>query len=104
MSIRFSRVKAMTNEKSALFLVSGIPQSQADLEGWTAFQEFVADLKENECITVCVETFIYGEGETLDATPEEIAYLYMRISSRSDFIETRTEKVSEFEVFIWLKK
>ncbi len=99
MSIRFSRVTAMTSEKAAIFLVGGIPQSAEDLEGWTAFQEFMADIK-NRPVTACVETFTYGEGEAVDATPEEIAYFYKRTEMRSDFIETRTAKVQESEIFI----
>lgn len=99
MSIRFSRVTAMTNEKSAIFLVGGIPQSVEDLKGWTAFQEYMADIK-NIPVTVSVETYTYGEGETVDATPEEIAYVYKRIEMRADFIETRTVKIGESEFFI----
>ena len=104
MSIRFSRVKAMTENKASIFLVGGVPQSPADLEGWTAFHAFTEDLKDNAQITVCVETFVYGDGEPNDATPEEVAYIYMRIERRPDFIEARTEKASESEFFMWLDK
>lgn len=95
MSLRFSRVKAMTDNIASIFLVGGVPQSQADLDNWTAFRSFAEGLKENVQITVCVETFVYGEGELNDATPEEIAYFYMRIDKRPDFIEARTEKIGE---------
>lgn len=104
MSIRFSRITAMTNDKAAVFLVGGIPSTQADLDPWAAFSDFIADLKENEAITAKVETFLYGEEEPFDATPEEIAYFYKRIAMNSDFIENRTEKLSETELFLWLQK
>lgn len=104
MSIRFSRVTAMTTEKAAIFLVGGIPVSQEDLDGWTAFQDFTADLNENTVITVSVETFEYGEGEQCDATPEEIAYIYMREDMRTNFIETRTVKTEDSSFVLWLKK
>ena len=104
MSLRFSRVKAMTGNKASIFLVGGVPHSQADLDSWTAFRTFTEDLKDNEQITVCVETFVYGEEDPNDATPEEIAYFYMRIEKRPDFIEARTEKIGESEFFIWLDK
>ena len=104
MSLRFSRVNAMTKSKASIFLVGGVPQSQADLNCWTAFQSFAEDLEENEQITVCIETFVYGEGEPNDATPEEIAYFYMRMEKRPDFIEARTEKIGESEFFMWLDK
>ena len=54
MSIRFSRITAMTNDKAAVFLVGGIPSTQADLDPWAAFSDFIADLKENEAITAKV--------------------------------------------------
>lgn len=104
MSIRFSQVNAITETKSAIFLVGGTPRSQDDLNGWEAFQSFIADLAVNTPITVYVETFLYGEDEPFDATPEEVAYIYMRIQMRPDFIESRTEKVEESEFFIWLSK
>lgn len=104
MSVKFSRVSAMTNEKAAVFLVGGTPETQSDLDGWTAFDEFVEDMPINTVITVHVETFIYGEGEAYDATPEEVAYFYQRIEMRPDFIESRTEKIDEFDIVLWLNK
>lgn len=104
MSIRFSRVKAMTEDKAAIFLVGGIPATQADLDCWTSFQTFTEDLSENEVITVSVETFEYGEEEPNDATPEEVAYIYMRQDMRPDFIESRTTKVGESSFVLWLQK
>ena len=104
MSIRFSRVSAMTKDKAAVFFVSGIPSSQEDLNGWTAFQTFTKDMNKDEVITVSVDTFDYGEGEPFEATPEEIAYIYMRENMRPDFIEKRTNKVGTSSFVIWLEK
>lgn len=104
MSIRFSRISAMTEDASALFLVGGCPTQQADLDGWTAFDSFVEDMPADKVITVKVETFIYGDGEIYDATPEEVAYFYQRISMRPDFLETRVTKVEESDIVMWLNK
>ena len=104
MSILFSRIKAMTDKQAALFLVGGCPKSQEDLAGWTAFDSFADMLDDNETITVSVESFEYGEGEAYDATPEEIAYIYIRESKRPDFIESRAKKVDEYSFIMWLKK
>ena len=104
MSIRFSRVQAMTSDKAAIFLVGGVPATQADLDCWTAFQSFSEDLPENEIITVSVETFDYGEEEPNDATPEEVAYIYMREKMRPGFIESRAAKVGESSFVLWLQK
>lgn len=104
MSIRFSRVKAISERSAALFLVGGIPKSQEDLDGWKAFDSFADMHQKNEAITVSVETFEYGEGEPNDATPEEVAYIYIRESKRPDFIEARTKKVGESTIVIALHK
>ncbi len=104
MSIRFSCVKAIAESKACIFLVGGVPRSQSDLEGWTAFREYTAGLEDNAQVTVCAETFVYGGEEPNDATPEEIAYFYMRIEKRPDFIEARTEKVGESEFSFRLKQ
>ena len=104
MSIRFSRVQVMTEDKAAIFLVGGIPATQDDLDCWTAFQVFTEDMPENEVITVSAETFEYGEEEPNDATPEEVAYIYMREDKRPDFIESRTKKVGESSFVLWLRK
>ena len=45
MSLRFSRVNAMTKNKASIFLVGGVPESQADLNCWTAFRAFAEDLE-----------------------------------------------------------
>ncbi len=95
MSIRFSRVQATTAGKAAIFLVGGIPTCQDDLNCWTAFRSFSGSIPENEIIAISVDTFEYGGEEPYDATPEEVAYIYMRADKRPDFIESRAKKVGE---------
>ncbi len=104
MSIRFSRVQAMTADKAVIFLVGGFPATQDDLDCWTSFQTFTEDLPENEVITVSVETFEYGEEEPNDATPEEVAYIYMRENMCPSFIESCTAIVRESSFVLWLRK
>lgn len=94
MSIRFSRITATAKTKAAIFLASGIPSSKEELECWTAYKSFISELQKKESIDVSVETFEYGEGEPFDATPEEVAYIYMRENMRAGFIEARTKKVA----------
>ncbi len=100
MSLRFSRVTAISDQKASIFLVGGIPRSSADLENWNAYQDFLDGLESDPRIVVHVETFIYGGEEPNDATPEEIAYFYMRMEKRPDFIETRAEKISESDFLV----
>jgi len=101
MSLRFSRVTLFSDGKTTSFLVGGIPQSQANLQGWTAFNNYMNDAQRYKVIDAHVETFLYGGEEPFDAAPEEVAYFYKRIERQPDFIETRTEKIGEtdFEIF-----
>ena len=101
MSLRFSRVTLFSDGKTSSFLVGGIPQSRADLHGWTAFDNYVDDAQRYKVINAHVETFLYGGDEPVDATPEEVAYFYKRIERQPDFIESRTEKIGEtdFKIF-----
>ena len=101
MSLRFSRVTLYSAGKTANFLVGGIPQSRADLQGWTAYDNFVSDVPRYTAVNAHVETFLYGGEEPFDAAPEEVAYFYKRIERQPDFIETRTEKIvdSDFTIF-----
>ena len=101
MSLRFSRVTLYSAGKTANFLVGGIPQSRADLQGWAAYDNFVSDIPRYTAVNAHVETFLYGGEEPFNATPEEVAYFYKRIERQPDFIDTRTEKIgeSDFTVF-----
>ena len=101
MSLRFSRVTLYSAGKTTCFLVGRIPQSRADLQGWTAYDKFVSDVPRYTAVNSHVETFFYGGEEPFDATPEEIAYFYKRIERQPEFLETRTEKIGEtdFKIF-----
>ncbi|MBO4868352.1 MAG: hypothetical protein IJU41_00690 [Clostridia bacterium] len=95
MSLRFSKVTLASENRRTEFLVGGIPKRCADLNGWTAFEKFIDDTPLYQTVRVFVQTFLYGGEEPVDATPEEIAYLNKRTEMRSDFIETRTEKIGK---------
>ena len=95
MSLRFSRITLVSDSMSTAFLTGGIPKSRADLEGWTEYEKFIEKVPECRDVNVQVETFLYGGEDPVDATPEEVAYLCMRIGMRPDFIEKRTEKCGE---------
>ena len=95
MSLRFSKVTLASEKRRTEFLVGGIPKRCADLNGWTAFEKFIDDTPLYQTVRVFVQTFLYGGEEPVDATPEEIAYLNKRTEMRSDFIETRTEKIGK---------
>ncbi len=64
MSLRFSRVTLYSAGKTVSFLVGGIPKSRTDLQGWTAFNNYMNDAQRYKVINAHVETFLYGGEET----------------------------------------
>ena len=100
MSLRFSKVTLFSDGKTTSFLFGGIPQSRADLQGWTSFNNYMDNAQRYKVINAHVETFLYGGEAPIDATPEEVAYFYRRIERQPDFIESRTEKISESDFII----
>lgn len=102
MAIRFSLVSVTAADKEANFFVGGIPKGFEDLEGWTAFDRFLEELDEDTEVSVHAESFLYGEGEMFDATPEEVAYMMKRMEIRPDFLSTRCTRLPDTEFsFDW---
>ena len=75
MALRFSAVKLTAQEKSCELLVGGVPTGYEDLTGWTAFDNFLKDIDDEDKVNVQVDTYLYGEGEIVDADPAEVAYM-----------------------------
>ena len=67
------------NDQEVEFLVGGIPREFDDLEGWTAFENFMEDIDEETEVSVHAKAYLYGGEETYKATPEEVAYFMKRI-------------------------
>ena len=100
MSIKFSKVDLKSEDNAKSILVSGEPKCFSDLVDWTQFREFADQVKPDERIFAHVETYVYGGGTAIDASPEEVAYMYMRLDISPDFLESRTEKVREYSIDI----
>ena len=115
MALLFSKVTMTGDGYETEFLVGGIPREYEDLEGWCAADDFLEDLKgwcaaddfledlENESdIQVHADAYIYGEGETVRATPEEIAYFMKRIDMNPDFLSNRCTNIESVDFnFNW---
>lgn len=119
MAVLFSAVTVTANNEETEFLVRGIPREYDDLEGWSTFDDFMEDISEETEVLVHAEAYLYGDGETVNASDEEITYftnriekddrfsLTMRITSkrwtlpsnghRKNYIEWRWNKMNEFE-------
>ena len=73
MAVLFSAVTLSANDQEVEFFVGGIPSEYDDLEGRTAFENFMEDIDEETEVSVHAEVYLYGEAESYKATPEEVA-------------------------------
>ena len=102
MAVLFSAVTVTAQDKECEFLVRGIPRDYGDIEGYTAFEDFMEDIGEETEVSVHAEAYLYGEGETYTATLEEVAYFHMRIKMREDFLSARCDNIEDVDFsFIW---
>ena len=86
MALLFSAVTVTANDQEVEFLVGGIPREFDDLEGWTAFENFMEDIDEETEVSVHAKAYLYGGEETYKATPEEVAYFMKRIEMDDTFL------------------
>ena len=63
MAVLFSAVTLTANDQQTEFFVGGIPREFDDLEGWTAFDNFMEDLDEETEVEVHVEAYLYTNME-----------------------------------------
>lgn len=52
MALLFSAVTATANDQEIEFLIGGIPREFDDLEGWTAYDNFMEDIDEETEVLV----------------------------------------------------
>jgi hypothetical protein len=84
MSKIFSVVELETNTSiSDSGLMGGIPDRE-DVEGSYLYQELVEDCGGSEYINVTVNSYSYGEGESENASDEDLEW----IKSQPDFINS----------------
>lgn len=81
MALLFSAVTVTANDDKIELLVSGIPRECDEIEGWTDFDDFVNLLHEESEVSVHAEGYLYGEGEIVDAYPQEVAYFLNRMET-----------------------
>ena len=79
MALLFSAVTVTAGYDEAEFTVGGIPREYDDIVGWTAFDAFMENVDAETEVSVHAEVYLYGGEETVTATPEEVAYLTMRM-------------------------
>lgn len=95
MAILFSKVTMRDDYNETDFFAGGYPQDSDDLEGWTAYHEFLDEISEDTIVNVHVDAYLYGEGETVKATPEEVAYMMMRDQRDPNFLSGHCDFIGE---------
>lgn len=102
MAVLFSVVTITANGIETELLTSGTPRELEDLEGWTAFDNFMEDIDEETAVTVHADAYLYGEGELFKATPEEVAYMCKRCEDNPNFLTNRCQNIDKVDFsFTW---
>lgn len=100
MAVLFSAVTLTADNNQVEFLAAGIPRDADDLEGWTAYENFMDELDSEQEVSVHVEAYLYGEGETFKATPEEVAYFKMRADADEEFLHDHCDNIEDTDFTI----
>lgn len=100
MALLFSAVKVTAGDDETELLVGGIPREYDDLEGWKNFDDFMEDISEETEVGVHTESYLYGDGETNTATPEEIAYFMKRIEADDQFLSNHCDNIESADFTI----
>lgn len=102
MALLFSAVTVAAGEDEIELLVSGIPREYDDLEGWSEFDDLMYFISEETEVSVRAEAYLYGEGESMRASPEEIDDLLQRMKDDSGFLNRCCSNLESVNfTFIW---
>ena len=100
MAVRFSHVILESDYGATEMLARGKVSEPAQLEGYSAYEDYCMDIEDDAVIQVQSDEYLYGEGEIFDATFEELAYFLMRMNDNPNFLANRCSYVdrTEFEI------
>ena len=98
MSLLFSHVRVSTPDgNEAECLVSGIPRVFEDFDYYTKFEDFLDCIEEDTEITVHADAYLYGEGETYQASIEEVAYFLLRMQKDENFLPGHCDHIESVD-------
>ena len=93
MALLFSAVTVTADDEEIELTVGGIPREFDDLVGWTAFDDFMENVDAETEVSVHAEAYLYGGEEAVTATPEEVAYLMMRMEQDENFLARHCDNI-----------
>ena len=98
MALLFSHVRVSTPDgNEADFLVSGIPREFDNFEYYTRFEDFLDSIEEDTEISVHAEAYLYGDGETINASIDEVAYLTLRMNADDRFLTGHCDNIESVD-------
>lgn len=101
-SVLFSVVTVTAGSEEAKFLVGGIPREYDDLEDWDIYDKFLCDIGEETEIQVHAEAYLYGNGGTDHAGPDDIAKLTKRMEANERFLADVCDNIEDVDFrFTW---
>ena len=95
MALLFSAVTVTADDEEIELTVGGIPREFDDLVGWTAFDDFMENVDAETEVSVHAEAYLYGGEEAVTATPEEVAYLIMRMERDETFLAKHCDNIED---------
>ena len=102
MALLFSKVTIQSDFDEVEFIVGGFPTEPDDLARCDEYQDFLDEIDDETSISVHVDAYICGNGETIRASPDEVAEISALIEAESDFLSEQCDWVGEtdFEI-LW---
>lgn len=97
MSLLFSKVTIQSDSDEVEFIVGGFPTEPNDLARWDEYQDFLDETDEETNISVHVDAYVCGNGETIRASPNEVAEISARTEAEPDFLSDQCDWVGEMD-------
>ena len=100
MALLFSKVTMQRDFDEVEFIVGGFPTEPDDLARCDEYQDFLEEIDDGTSISVHVDAYICGNGETIRASPDEVAEISALIEAEPDFLSEQCDCVGEtdFEI------
>ena len=100
MSLLFSKVTIQSDSDEVEFMVGGFPTEPDDLERCDEYQDFLDEINDETSVSVHVDAYVCGNGETIRASPDEVAEISALIEAEPDFLSEQCDCVGEtdFEI------
>ena len=100
MSLLFSKVTIQSDSDEAEFMVGGFPTESDDLARCDEYRNFLDEINDETSISVHVDAYVCGNGETIRASPDEVAEISVRIEAEPDFLSDQCDWVGDgdFEI------